>query len=130
LAKNIAGRGRRYLPTSGFQQAAGVLLNDRQLQLIGLYLADGSFNGKTLTIYQEATQPWNKEIVSILDGAGVQWSRSQRRNANGALMNMYCIGRGSDYYWSHDEIDELETMLAQDRSYREIGQAIGRSTVA
>ena len=72
-AENLSGVKRRYIPVCGFQSAIGVDLSDDELRLIGLFVSDGSFNGKQLTIYQAKHQPWNKDIVAVLNGAGVQW---------------------------------------------------------
>jgi len=72
-AENLSGVKRRYVPVCGVQDATGVSLSDDELRLIGLFVSDGSFNGRQVTIYQSEDQPWNKDIVEILNGAGVQW---------------------------------------------------------
>jgi|GEM_PF-335185 len=72
-AEKLSGVKRRYVPVCGIQDAPGVDLSDDELRLIGLFVSDGNFNGRQVTIYQAEHQPWNKDIVEILNGAGVQW---------------------------------------------------------
>lgn len=94
LAKDIAGKKRRYVPTCGRQSAKGVSLSDDELKLIGLFITDGHFNGKTLSIYQMEHQPWNREIVDILNGSGLRWTLFQREQGVYGKCNWYGISKG------------------------------------
>jgi len=98
-AEDLAGQSRRFIPTSGFQEASGIGLSSYQLRLIGWFLTDGGRNGRgksILTIYQADHQQWNKDIVEVLDGCGLKWTRHQRKpSVSGTVMNLYCVQKGT-----------------------------------
>jgi len=93
-AKELSGVKRRYIPTCGNQDSDGVALSDDELRLIGLFISDGGFDGKHLTIYQAKHQPWNKEIVDILNGSGMRWTLFERAAKGKSICNWYTVSKG------------------------------------
>lgn len=126
-AKIIAGRSRRFIPTCGHQQARGVDLTDYELRLIGWFLTDGSFDGRALSIYQEVSKPWNQDIEEVLNGCGLSWSRYQRTNPNGVLMNMYVVQKGVKPKWTTREIEAAQSMEARGHTYTAMSKLIDRT---
>jgi hypothetical protein len=130
-AKKLAGIKRRYVPTNGNESAVGVPLSDDELKLIGLFLTDGHFDNRSLTIYQSANQPWNKEIVDILNGAGVSWKLWIRKYNDGRHdMNWYTIPAGIQPRWTENEVEILNNSMAQGLSNKEIAGRIDRTAEA
>ena len=131
-ADKLAGKKRRYIPTAGYEFAPGVDLTDDELRLIGLFISDGNFNGKHLTIYQSKKQPWNNDIVKILNGAGVSWTLFQRkeRKKGENIVNWYIIPSGDQPRWTEKEVSTLKEMKKQGVSWKEISNAIGRTKTA
>jgi hypothetical protein len=124
-AKDLAGRSSRFVPISGMQSAKGVPLTDYELRFLGWFVTDGSFNGKTVTIYQEPTQPWNADIREVLDGCGFNWSFYQRTNAaTGRHMNMYTVAKGSRRFISAEEIEIAQAMRATGTAPSEIASQL------
>lgn len=128
-ATELVGKKRRYIPTAGYEFSKGVSLSDNELRLIGLFLSDGSFNGRHLTIYQAAHQPWNEDIVKILNGAGVSWSLFQR-GKGAEISNWYSVPAGVQPRWTEREIAELTKRRVKGETYEKIGKVIERSTEA
>lgn len=130
-AEEIAGVKRRFVPTAGRQQASGVALSDDELRLIGLYLSDGHFNGRQLIIYQAKKQPWNDEIVRILDGAGMSWSLFERKTSNGhGPANWYHIPAGDQPRWTESEVARLMELKAAGASNTVVAEALSRTANA
>lgn len=130
-AERVAGQARRFLPVSGQQEALGVPLRDCDLRLLGWYVTDGSFNGKTLTIYQAVHQPWNEDIVATLKACGVKYHVHQRQNEEtGTLMNLYAIPADPHTTkrprWTEEEDDTLGALLAAENTWTRIGKAMNR----
>lgn len=128
-AASLAGTKRRFVPTAGYETTNGVPLTDDELRLIGLWLADGSFNGRTLSIHQAAHQPWNLDIRRILDGCGLAWSIFTRKS-HGTVMHMYNIGRGIRPRWTGKEVAILEHGRAEGMTHAAIAEQVGRTAQA
>lgn len=129
LAQSVAGATRRFIPTCGFEDAPGVDLTDYELRLIGWFVTDGSFNGRFVTIFQAAHQPWNEDLVEVLDGCDLTWHRYTRQNPSGP-MNLYCIPKGTLHRWSRNEVDRLREMLRNGLGYKDVSTALNRSAAA
>lgn len=129
-AGNLSGRSRRFVPVCGTEDAQGVPLTEHELRFVGWFLTDGYLHRGNVVIYQAANQPWNSDIVEVLDGCGMKWACYQRRNSSGGLLNMYVVPKGALHRWSRDEIDTLFSMHSSGASWSEIGRGIGRSPVA
>lgn len=128
-AQDLAGQSRRFVPISGLQSAPGVPLTDFELRLLGWFITDGHFNGRFLAFFQAVRQPWNADLVEVLDGCGLRWTRHQVENAGGPLFH-YCVQKGTGPKWQHGELAKLRFMLDSGMSYRKIATVIGRSEAA
>ncbi|GAH34464.1 unnamed protein product, partial [marine sediment metagenome] len=126
-ADKLAGVKRRYVPTCGFEKSSGVHLTDDELKLIGLYLSDGRFDNKQLTIYQSSKQPWNKEIIEILDNGGFSWSLFVRKKENQSDVNWYSIPAGVQPRWTKREVETLIDLKNKGISKKEISKIINRT---
>jgi len=126
-AAKIAGTKRRYIPTCGIEDAKGVPLSDDELKLIGLFLSDGHFTGKELIIYQSVKQPWNKEIVKILNGAGMSWTLFVQKKGKYSDLNWYIIPAGIQPRWTKNEVETLIDLKNKGVSNREISKKINRT---
>jgi len=129
-AEELAGVKRRYIPTCGNEYARGVDLSDDELKLIGLYLSDGHLTNRSLTIYQSAHQPWNKDIVKILNGAGVSWNLYVRKKKGCTDMNWYTIPIGKQPRWTKNEVKILNTLHSRGISNKEIARRINRTALS
>jgi len=126
LAKDVAGKNRRFVPTCGLEKTIGVDLTSYELRFLGWYISDGSFNGNQVTIYQAAHQPWNDDIVEVLNGCEFTWYRYERINTNGNLLYMYCVPKGNVQRWTKNEISTFIKMKKKGVSYKEIEEKINR----
>jgi len=129
IAAELAGMARRFVPTCGRQAATGVPLTNYELRLVGWFLTDGGLNRGRLKIYQAATQPWNRDIVEVLDGCGLAWSRSQRTGLSGTLMNVYEVPRKDCHFWTQDEIDKAIALKGSGLSASKIASKMNRSRI-
>lgn len=127
-AQNISGQSRRCVPLCGYERTRGVSLTSYELRLLGWFLSDGSYNGQVLTIYQAESQPWNADIVEVLDGCGLQWTLNQRENPSGTL-NMYSVCRTTKR-WRAGELGLLKHMRGTGATYADIGHALRRTSTA
>ena len=130
LAHHLVGSSRRFVPVSGLEDTPGVSLTDHELRLLGWFVTDGSFNGRVLYFYQEASQPWNTDLVDALNGCGMRWAKYQRRNKSGSLMNIYMVTRGTQPRWSVDEIQFMQDMREAGHSCAIVAAWLGRSANA
>jgi SWI/SNF-related matrix-associated actin-dependent regulator of chromatin subfamily A-like protein 1 len=129
-ASELEGVARRFVPTAGHEAAPGVPLSDDELRLIGLFLSDGSFNGRTLTVYQSSHQPWNTDIVRILDGAGMSWQLFKREAPGRIAMNQYHIPAGIQPRWTAGEVARLWDLRISGASYRQIAADLRKTDEA
>ncbi len=113
LAQDLAGQARRFIPLCGQEAARGVQLTDAELRLLGWYIADGSFDGRTLYFHQAAHQPWNEDLQRTLTDCGLDWQCYQRVGPSGTRMNMYCVHKGTNPHWSVDEVNLLKQLQAE-----------------
>ena len=130
LARDVTGETRRFIPTCGNQEAAGVPLSDYELRFLGWFITDGNFNGRFVTIFQAEHQPWNKDLVEVLDGCGFSWRLYKRLNPNGNVMNLYVIPKGTFTQWSSSDLATMKTMLNSGDNYLAVSKALGRSPSA
>lgn len=75
-ARTLAERRSGYVfPIAGIQESPGVPLTDDELRFIGWFMSDGTINQKTnaITISQAEHQPWNSDIVAMLEGCGFKY---------------------------------------------------------
>lgn len=76
VAEKLASRKSHYLiPIAGLQDAPGVPLSDDELRFVGWVMTDGSIgkdNG-AIRIAQAEHQPWNADIVKMLEGCGFKY---------------------------------------------------------
>jgi hypothetical protein len=128
-ASDICGKRAKFVPICGMEKSKGVPLTDDELRLIGLYLSDGHFNGRTLTIFQSEDQPWNEEIVKILEGAKMSWTLFKRKSRlpKWSNSNWYMIPAGIRPRWTKKEVNILNELKEKGFSHREISKMIGKS---
>lgn len=130
-ARTLAERRSGYVfPIAGIQEAPGVPLTDDELRFIGWFMSDGTINQKTnaITIFQAEHQPWNADIVAMLEGCGFKYRvyrAEQDTKFNRSSTGLrYTVSRGAprgegkqlrgwgdlEYYLSKDLAPTLDDM--------------------
>ena len=73
------------IPIAGFQDARGLSLNDAEIEFLGWFLTDGTYNpaNGTITISQAEHQPHFKDLVRCLDQCNFKYGEHvQREDTN------------------------------------------------
>jgi hypothetical protein len=126
-AEELAGQKRRFVPRSGRQDAKGVDLTDHELRLIGWFLSDGHFSGRQLMFYQAQHQPWNEDLVEVLNGCGLKWAL-WKREGSGSIMNHYVIPKGTgSARWTNEEVELIEAAQSATGKTHHLASQLGRS---
>jgi superfamily II DNA or RNA helicase len=92
--------GHYQLPLAGIDLHSGVPLTDVELEFLGLFATDGTFNREraTIEIIQAAKSPMCPEIERILTACGFDWKVSetyQETNKGKYLKRRYRIPKGT-----------------------------------
>ena len=100
-AAELPGKVGSYeLPLAGDGRFPGVLLTDAELEFLGLFATDGTFNQEraSIEIIQAAKSPMCPEIERVLNECGFDWRMSetyQETNKGKYLKRRYRIPKGT-----------------------------------
>ncbi len=131
VARDLAGKSRRFVPVNGGEKSNGVPLTDAEIRLIGWFISDGSItsNGRALNFYQRADKPWNVDLTRTLTECGLRWGCCIRKQqAKRGEVCVYYVAKSNDYRWRTDELELLESAIGSG-SHKDVTIG-GRSPVA